>query len=147
VAREDVQLVSQWETLLPPGTDLKVALSDHVTFARAAEILSPEAEIRFVDAEGGALGDFEVPSRGIEALLAGWAEWLAAWEHFRVDFEEHIDAGDGRVLTLAQLIGQTREGLELSEEGAAIIRVSEGRIVAMDFYVDRERARRDAGLG
>jgi ketosteroid isomerase-like protein len=146
VAREDVELVSHWETLLPPGTDLKVALGDDATLARAAEILDPEAEIRFVDTEGGALGDFEVPSRGVEGLLAGWAEWLGAWEHFRIDLEEHLDAGDGRVLTLAKLTGQTREGLELSQPGAAIIRVSGARIVAMDFYVDREQARRDAGL-
>src|SRR5919201_285163 len=95
MSREDVELVSRWQDLIPSGTDLKTALADEETQARAAEILDPEAKIRFVDAERGPLGDLEVPSRGVEGLLEGWAEWLEAWDRFNVELEEFHDAGEG----------------------------------------------------
>jgi hypothetical protein len=146
MSREDVELVSRWVDLLPPGTDLKSVFVQDAFRVQARQILDPEAKIRFVDAEGGALGDLEVRSRGVEGLLEGWAEWLEAWDQFRVELEDFHDAGDGRVLTLATLIGQTHDGSEISQPAAALVRVGGQRIVSMDFYLDREQARREAGL-
>jgi hypothetical protein len=146
VGREDVQLALQWEALLPHGTDLKSAIADAAFLAGLDEIVDPEAAFRFVDSEGGALGDFVVPTRGVEGLSAGWAEWLDPWEEFRIQIEQHLDAGEGRVLSLVELNGRTRRGPEISQPAASITRVRDGLIVAMDFYMDRGQARRDAGL-
>jgi ketosteroid isomerase-like protein len=145
MTREDVELVTRLLASLPVGQDLKTTLDDAV-WAALGEIVDPEAETRFVDAEGGALGDMRVPLRGIEGARAGWGEWLEPWEQFRIYFEKNLDAGDGRVVSLVELRGRVRGGIEISQPGASIIHVRDGRIVAMHFYMDQEQAVRDAGL-
>jgi ketosteroid isomerase-like protein len=61
-------------------------------------------------------------------------------------FDRSIDAGDGKVVLLAEMRGTVRGGVEVSQPGAAVIRIREGLIVGMDFYLDRRQARRGAGL-
>jgi SnoaL-like domain len=145
MTRDEVELIARLQALLP-ALDLKLILDDDSFRAAASEFIDPGAEIRFVDAEGGALGDMRVPVRGIEGVQAGWAEWLEPWEQFGIQFEQLLDAGEGRVLSLAELRGRAHGGAEITQPAAAIFRVRAGQIVAMDFYMDRQQARRDAGL-
>jgi hypothetical protein len=35
---------------------------------------------------------------------------------------------------------------EIMQEAAVVLRVDSGRIVAIDYYLDQDQARRDAGL-
>lgn len=146
MGRAELELVSHWQQLFAPAVDLKSSFSDEAFLASMAEIFDPEASIRFVDAEGGALGDMEVSSHGIEGLVAGWTEWLEPWQEFHLQLEEHIDAGERGVLTLAVLGGLMRNGLEIDQAAASLTRIRGGLIVAMDFYLDRDQARADAGL-
>jgi ketosteroid isomerase-like protein len=145
MSREDVELISRLQAAVP-AEDLKKVLDSDSFQAAMDEFIDPDAEVRFVDPEGGALGDLRVPVRGTEGLRAGWAEWLEPWEKFGFRFERALDAGDGKVLSLAELRGRAHGGAEISHPGAALFRVRAGRIVAMDFYMDRDQARRDAGL-
>jgi hypothetical protein len=146
MSQQEVELVRQWEAILPSGTELKSAFADGELLARMREIVDPEAKIRFMDAEGGSLGDLELEPRGVEGLQAGWGEWLEPWEAFWIDFEEYLDAGEGKVMPLVTLKGRTHVGVDISHPGAALFGIHDGRIVSMDFYMDREQARRDAGL-
>jgi ketosteroid isomerase-like protein len=147
MTREDVELVKRLIASLPAGQDFKVMIDDEAIWGALRGVVDPEAETRFVDAEGGALGDMRVPLRGIEGLRAGWREWLEPWEQFRIHYEENLDAGDGRVLSLVELHGRVRGGIEISQPGASITQIRDGRIVAMHFYMDQQQAGRDAGLG
>ena len=146
MSQQDVELVRQWESLLPSGTELKSAFGDGEFLSRLQQIVDPEAKTRFVDAEGGALGDNEPERRGFEGLRAGWAEWLEPWEGFWIEFEEYVDAGEGTVLALVELRGRSHDGVDISQPAAAVFRLRDRLIVSLDFYMDREQARRDAGL-
>jgi hypothetical protein len=126
MTRDEVELVARLQALLP-ALDLKLILDDDSLRTAASEFIDPEAEIRFVDSEGGALGDMRVPIRGIEGLRAGWAVWLEPWEQFGIQFEQLLDAGEGRVLSLAELRGRAHGGAEISQPAAAIIRVRGGK--------------------
>jgi ketosteroid isomerase-like protein len=145
VGREELELVAKLQAMVPVG-DVGPLIDDESLQASLSTIVDPDAEMRWVDTESGALGDFRPPERGIEGLRAGWREWKEAWEDFRIRFEQNLDAGHGQVLSLAELRGRVRGGPEISQPGAALIRIREGRIVAMHFYLDREQARREAGL-
>jgi hypothetical protein len=146
VSQQDVELVRQWEAIIPPGTELKSAFADDEFLSRMRQIVDPEATTRFVDAEGGPLGDNEPERRGFEGLKAGWAEWLEPWEGFWIDFGEYLDAGEGAVLALVELKGRSHAGVDISQPAAAVFRLRDRLIVSMDFYMDREQARRDARL-
>jgi ketosteroid isomerase-like protein len=145
VSREETDLVSKMQALLPEG-DLKSVLLDDSFQASVAEIMDPEAEIRFVDAEGGALGDFRPMQRGAEGLRSGWREWLEPWEEFRVELDEILTGAPGTVVWLVVLHGRVPDGPEIRQPGAAVVGISDGLIASMDFYMDQDQARRDAGL-
>jgi hypothetical protein len=144
VGQEELDVASRLEALMG-GRDLKPPFDDD-TVQSLSEIVDPAAEIRFMD-PGGAFGRTEVPLRGLEGLRAGWREWLQPWEAFRVEFEQPIDASGGTVLTPVKLNGRLQGGMEISQPGAYLARVQDGRFVAMHFYLDRDLARSDAGLG
>ena len=140
------ELAARWEQILPPEVDLKTAWGDTDFLAQMGTIVDPRARFRFMDVEGGTLGDEVVEKPGVEGLQAGWERWLEPWDEFRIRWEGHEAVGEDRVLSLVVLEGRIRGGLELSQEAASVARVEGERIVAMDFYMDRDQARRDAGV-
>ncbi len=143
MGRADVEFVSRVQTLLTD--DLKATLDDEAFNRSLQEVVDPEAEVRFVDA-GGALGNWRVPESGVEGLREGWRDWMEPWEQFWIRFAEVIDAGHGKVLSLGELRGRLQGGAELTQLGAAYIRIRDEKIIAIDFYLDQDQARRDAGL-
>lgn len=144
MGRENVEFVSRVQALLTE--DLKPSLDDDALVRSLQEFVDPEAEVCFIDPEGGALGNRRVPERGVEGLREGWRDFLEPWEKFWIRFGEVLDAGEGRVLTLGELCGRLQGGAEVTQLGAAYIKVRDGKIVAIDFYVDQDQGRRDAGL-
>jgi hypothetical protein len=143
MGRADVELVSRVQGMLTE--DLKSTLDDEAFPGSLQEFVDPKAEVRFVDSDG-ALGEWQVPERGVEGLREGWRDFLEPWEKFWIRFGELLDAGEGRVLSLGELCGQLEGGAEVTQLGAAFMRLRDGKIVAVDFYVDEDQARRDAGL-
>jgi hypothetical protein len=146
MGRDDVALVSRFLAAIPSSGDVGKTLDDSAVIAMLREMVHPDAETRFVDPKGGALGDFRPSQRGPEGLQAGWREWLKPWDDFRVEFEENVDAGAGTVLSLVELRGRARGGPEIHQPGAAITRIRDGLIVSVDFYMDQDQAREDARL-
>jgi hypothetical protein len=144
MGRGDVEFVSRVQALVTD--DLKPLIDDEAFLGALEEVVDPEAVVRFVDPEGGALGDRLVPEGGVKGLREGWLDWLEPWEHFWIRFDRILDAGEGKVLSLGELCGQMRVGVEVTQPGAAIIQVRDEKIVALAFYVDQDQARRDAGL-
>jgi ketosteroid isomerase-like protein len=146
MGREDLELVDRFQASFLRAKDLKPALDDEGALARLRQIVDPEAEVRFIGPDGGAIGIMRGPFHGVDGLQAGWREWLQPWEQFRIEFEQNLDIGDGRVLSLVQLRARMKGGAEILQQGASITLVRDGLVVAVDFYVDQAHARRDAGL-
>jgi ketosteroid isomerase-like protein len=147
MGREDVELVAQLQAPLLEEADVKAALGDVAALDRMREVLDPDAEIRFVGPDGGTIGMMSGPYRGPEGLLAGWREWLEPWERFRIELEQTLDAGDGRVLSLVELRGRMKGGAEVSQPAASVIHVRDGIVVEAEFHLNQALARRAAGFG
>ena len=145
MAASDLELVSRAQAFLTE--DMKRVIDDPAVQEPMQELVDPEAEVRFHAPDGGVLGDRQVPEHGVEGLREGWRDWMQAWEQFWIRFGEMIDLGEGRVLSFGELSGRLPGGAELTQPGAALIAVRDGKIVSLDFYVDQDQARRDAGVG
>jgi ketosteroid isomerase-like protein len=114
------------------------------SFVRA---LDDRAEIRFFTAGGGTLGEMTGPFVGPDGFRAGWLEWTEPFDSFTATIESIEDGGDGRVLILVETRARLRGGgPEVTDHTAALYRISEGRIIGIDHYLDQDDARRAAGL-
>ena len=71
-----------------------------------------------------------------------------AFEHYRPEVEQIIDAGAGRVLTLAIEHGTGRgSGAQVQASNTAHLwTLREGRAVQLDLFLDRKRALEAVGL-
>jgi ketosteroid isomerase-like protein len=84
---------------------------------------------------------------GERALDAQIEPSREAWEEWRVETEEIIDLGGEDVLVLNREINRGRgSGIELVSHTAALIKVRDGKIVRFQGFLDRDEARRAAGL-
>jgi ketosteroid isomerase-like protein len=140
VSKENVELVSR--AMFPPGVDL-VALTESGRLADALNVtvLAPDAEIAFVTPGVGT-----TEYRGLEGFLEGWGDWMVPWATYEVDVEELLDAGE-RVVVLVTLRGQTlHDHVEIEQPGAAVFSVAAGKIVRIEFHLDRREALEVAGL-
>jgi ketosteroid isomerase-like protein len=148
VTESDVQIIVDLLPELENGIDMRDFIDDDDAFwERARQVIEPEAEVRFILQGGGTIGAMGGPFHGIDGFRAGWREWLEPWQRLRIVPVEMIDAGEGRVLLLAESHGLlTSGGAEIVQASAAIYRLRDGMIVGIDHYLDYEQARRAAGL-
>ena len=85
---------------------------------------------------------------GLEGLRAGWRDFLEGFEYLRVIPEELREnrAGDC-VVDFVRMEGRPRgTGAEIEQPAAAVWRIRDGRITAVEFHIDRREALRAAGL-
>jgi ketosteroid isomerase-like protein len=142
MSQENVEVVRRLNP--PPDLDLATLFRDEDTWNTAFDVLlplyEPNYEVRLFSVGG--------PRRyvGREALREAWLDWLSPWESYRAEISEYIDAGD-RVLVITDDYGR-RAGMsaEVRIHAAAIWTLREGRVVAVDFYSDREQALEAVGL-
>jgi hypothetical protein len=128
--------------------DIAGMIEDPEWRERVAEAFSPSARIRFVTPPTGSLRIMEQDEfEGLEGLAEGWRIWMQPWEEFRIEPEDFVDAGEGRVLLPARATARMRDSkTEIRQETSALHWVENGQIVAISFYLDQDQARRDAGL-
>jgi hypothetical protein len=142
MSRENVELVRALQT--GPDVNLVDLFGDQASWdslvEASAPFFDPSVEVRLF-----AIGE---PRRyvGPDGLRQGWLDWLAPWESYRAEIAELIDAGD-RVLVITDDYGR-RPGMsvEVRPHGAASWTVQEGKVVAIDFYADRNQALEAVGL-
>jgi ketosteroid isomerase-like protein len=84
--------------------------------------------------------------RGVEGLIEGWADWLAPYESFRMEVEDLIESREVVVTFVHQFGTATGGGPEIEAESAAVWWVRDGRLVRVEFHLDRHLAMRAAGL-
>jgi ketosteroid isomerase-like protein len=144
MSRENVELVKH---LSPTGVDLVELFvtdqeGDEPLVSGSSDTFADDFQVRFISGEPG----WDMEHRGAEGLIAGWREWLEPWESYRMDTEELLDAGD-EVVTLIRVRARTaRDGVVVEHSPAAVWSISEGKVVAIRFYLEREQAMKAAGL-
>jgi hypothetical protein len=107
---------SELESLLatlPIGDDLRSDWDQRAD--RIGEIAAPDLVTTMIAEEGGLRNEFH----GHDGYREAWADWLQAFDSYRV---------------------------ELEGSAAGVLRFAEGRLQRIEFHLDREAALRAAGL-
>jgi uncharacterized protein len=146
VSAETVRVVEEIQQALT-GNDVVVALSDegNQTVRRLfMELAEPEFEVVMVGPE---YSSARLEEAGLDGFVAAWRDWTSAFESFRIEVEEMVDAGDN-VVSLVRQIGIPKGAhAEIETQGAAVWMIREGRLRRVEFHLDRNAALRAAGLG
>jgi ketosteroid isomerase-like protein len=101
----------------------------------------PEAEVHDHDLMDA--GEY----RGREGVERWLSDWEVAWSEFRMDAEQLIDAGDGRVHAQIRMQATGRESAVTVERDDAILyELHDGLIARLDYFNDRSEALAAAGL-
>ena len=132
-----------------PGStvDARMFVDDAQFAARADETISPEAEIPFTAPGGGGLGIMVGPFIGPDGFRAGWTEWLASWDEFTMTVEEFNEVSDETALTVVDCFGRMAGSQQTLEQGAAaLFTAAEGKITRVEHFLDKDQARREAGI-
>jgi hypothetical protein len=124
----------------------------------AAEIDGLEAARSFAEAVAGrAVEGFEVVMdggamttryHGRDGMFAGWSDFLAPFETIRITPEELVETPDEDcVVEFVRMAGRPKGTAgEVVQEAAAVWRVRDGRIVSVEFHIDRAAALRSGGV-
>lgn len=84
---------------------------------------------------------------GPEGMIEAFAGWIEGLDEFSVTVEEYIDANDSQVLVRTHQRGVGGEsGVPVEGDFWMLHTVSAGKIIRVDFYADKEEARRAAGI-
>jgi ketosteroid isomerase-like protein len=94
--------------------------------------------------------DHDIPDADVYHGREGAERWLAhwelAWSEFSFAPEEFLDAGD-RVVAFVHVKATGRgSSVAVERDDAILYSVSDGKILRMDYYNDRDQALRAAGL-
>ncbi len=83
---------------------------------------------------------------GIEGAREFMAGWLDAWEDWRIEVEELVDAGDDVVAIVRQRGRSKATGLSVDMHFAQLWTLRDGKQLRMRMYADPDDALRAAGL-
>jgi ketosteroid isomerase-like protein len=83
---------------------------------------------------------------GPDGIAEAMRTWTGAFEDWRLQVEEIIDAGD-RVLVIATQFGRGKgSGVETEQRDFSVYTVRNGKIVHLKAFLDRQEALEAAGL-
>jgi ketosteroid isomerase-like protein len=106
---------------------------------RVEPYLDPDFEV--VDSATLAGLGIRPRGRGWDFLRGNYREMLSAFETYSERVEDVRDLGGGRVLALGEARGRPRGGgPEVVQLGGVIVTVRDGRIVRIEFFLDRAEA-------
>ena len=83
---------------------------------------------------------------GVDGMREFVADWTSAWDDWRLEVEELVDAGD-QVVAIVRQSGRSRTtGLPVDMRFAQLWTLADGKQAYMRMYADPEEALRAAGL-
>ena len=129
MSQENVQVVQRFIDHFNETGDFPWELVDHDILY----VIDPPAWLA-----GTYRGDAEVK----EALRSTWD----VYDEFRFEIDEFIDAGDSVVGLGTARVRGALSGATAVQTGASVIRVRDGRIVAVRIYFNRDQALEAVGL-
>ena len=112
---------------------------------RLVEVIRPLADPSLKARLGG--GAISTEYVGIEGLRRCWEDFLRSFETVRIRFEDMVEVGDDVVVDMVTVIGVPKgTELEIEQPAAAIFEFDRGRLVRVEYHLDRDEAlRRAAG--
>jgi ketosteroid isomerase-like protein len=121
----------------PDGTDLVELFATAGPAIDTGGLVAEDAAVRFVAPSA------ENERQGPEGFREGWADWLEAWQSYRMYYDDVVEKDD-RVVALVRLSGVTRrDGVEMEQEAAAVFRFDGAKVVEIEFNLDRDDALAD----
>ena len=79
--------------------------------------------------------------KGHEGYLTWLGRWLEAWDDFRIEVREMEPVGERHVVTTIHQSGIGRgSGIPVAMEVAYMLDIREGKVAALQMYLDREEA-------
>lgn len=126
------------EALAPLFGDERRGRVDIAAIDGMIDRLTPMAASTFTGAMIGQ-GTVAQSFDDIDALRAGWHDWLEMFEGVRFETEGLEPIGENFVL-FARQIGTTRHGVEVEQPSAAVWKFEEGLLTRAEFHLNRDAA-------
>ena len=142
MSRENVEVVRRIQP--GPEVDLAAVLRDDTAFESFVEAVQPLFDPGFEAVVVSSLQSHR--HAGLRGLRAAWLDWLEAWESYRVEVEELLDAGDDVVVFVRDYARRADMKTEVAQLGASIWTMREGKIARATFYPNRLEALEAVGL-
>ncbi|HEY6636332.1 MAG TPA: nuclear transport factor 2 family protein [Solirubrobacterales bacterium] len=129
------------------GSDLVVVFRDESATERIRRALekvaAPDLVTLMIGADRGLTGKFH----GVDGFIEGWADYCQTFKQLRTEITEVAEAQSDVVYVETRQIGVTATaGVELEYQAAAVFRFADGALQQAEFHLDRNAARRVAGL-
>ena len=84
--------------------------------------------------------------QGVEGTREFLADWVGAWEDWRLEVRDLVDAGDDVVAIVHQSGRSKATGLEVEMDFAMVWTMEDGKQTRMRMYADPDEALRAVGL-
>ena len=113
--------------------------------AALAEVAAPDLVTLMIggDVEHSFTGTFHGPDGFIEA----WRDYSATFSELRNELTDFVDVSPDVVYVESRQMGTTATaGVDVDYEAAAVFRFAGGMLQQAEFHLDREAAKRAAGL-
>jgi ketosteroid isomerase-like protein len=92
------------------------------------------------------IGGVKLEGRGFDGLVGAFRDWLAPYLSYTFEWEGIADGGD-RVVALVRQVGViATTGAPIEARSGVVFVFDGGRLVRMEFHLDRDDALRAAGL-
>jgi ketosteroid isomerase-like protein len=129
------------------GSDLVFVFGDESAsegIRQALEkVAAPDLVTLMIGADRGLTGTFH----GVDGFIDAWADYCQTFKQLRTEITELTEAQSDVVYVETRQIGVTATaGVELDYQAAAVFRFSDGVLQQAEFHLDRDAARRVAGL-
>jgi ketosteroid isomerase-like protein len=128
------------------GIDLVAPLqadpSDHPAVRALRQIADPAFETCMFDLAGTA-----TCRHGLEGYVELWQQWMEAFDRFSYEQSDEPVADGDVVVNFVRQRGRIRgSDAEVTSDGAAVWFFRDGRLIRLEFHIDREAALRSAGI-
>lgn len=143
MSQENVEAVRRgFDVLLGNAPLTSDNVGERLSDDALAEFFHPDVE--WVIAPQSPLAGGGGGYRGYEGVRRFWADLLSGWDHFRVEIEEVLEAGE-QVVVITRMDAEV-EGLEINELWSALFTLREGKVARLLSFTDRDAALDAAGL-
>jgi ketosteroid isomerase-like protein len=105
------------------------------------DVFHPDVEFEMPDWPEGA------SSRGLDAMRRAWQASLSAWDDFRAEPKEFIEAGTNVVVVLNRIHARGKgSGAEVRADTASVWTLDGGKVARLVLYWDTDKALEAVGL-
>jgi ketosteroid isomerase-like protein len=139
------RLEAALEAAFPLDEDIVAAARNPERIERLREVLERIAADDFVTEMVGDQS-FRRERQGVDGFIESWLDWVQPFAEFRVQIEDMIDTGEHVLFFVRQIGVPHGAAAQVENEGAAVWTFEDGTVARVEFHLDRDAARRAAGL-